>query len=63
MFERWKVLQMNDIVMYQLSDVIHMDFVVFGPMSLHWVSAKIESTLILTPNDSWMMKLDAKINE
>jgi hypothetical protein len=58
-----QVLQIDDPVMYQLSDVVHMDLDVFGPLSLHWVSAKLESTLIVTPNDSWMMKLDAKLSE
>jgi hypothetical protein len=49
--------------MYQLCDVIHMDLYVFGSFSLHWVSAKLETTLIVTPNDSQTMKLDSNIGE
>jgi hypothetical protein len=40
-----------------------MDLNVFGSLSLHWVSVKLQSTLIVTPNDSWMMKLDTNIGE
>jgi hypothetical protein len=36
---------------------------VFGPVSLHWVSAKLESTLIVTPNDSRTMELDVNLGE
>jgi hypothetical protein len=63
LFDRWIVLQIDDPVMYQLFDVMHMDLNVFGPLSLHWVFAKLESTLILTPNDSRMMKLDVELSE
>jgi hypothetical protein len=49
--------------MYHLSDVMHMDLDVFGPLSLHWVSAKLESTLIVTPNDSRMVELDVELSE
>jgi hypothetical protein len=31
------------------------------PLSLHWVSAKLESTLVVTPNDSRSVELDAQI--
>jgi hypothetical protein len=63
LFIGWTVLQIDDPIMYQLSDVVHMDLDVFGPLLLHWISTKLESTLIVTPNDSWMMKLDAKLGE
>jgi hypothetical protein len=33
LFSGWKVLQINDLVMYHLSDVMHMDLDVFGPLS------------------------------
>jgi hypothetical protein len=35
LFGGWKVLQIDDPIMYHLSDVIHMDIYVFGPLSLH----------------------------
>lgn len=57
------MLQIDDPVMYQLSDVVHMDLDVFGPLSLHWVSTNLESTMIVTPNDSRTMKLDVKLGE
>jgi hypothetical protein len=62
-FGGWTILQIDDPIMYQLSDVMHMDLDVFGPLSLHWVSTKLESTLIVTPNDSRMMELDANLSE
>jgi hypothetical protein len=51
LFDGWKVLQIDDPIMHQLSDAMHKDINVFGLLLLHWVSAKIESTLIITPND------------
>jgi hypothetical protein len=41
LFRGRTVLQVNDPVMNQLSDVMHMDLDVFCPLSLHWVSAKL----------------------
>jgi hypothetical protein len=35
LFGGWIVLQIDDPVMYHLSDVMHMDLDVFGPLSLH----------------------------
>ena len=49
--------------MYQLCDVIYMDANVFGSLSLHWVSTKLEHNLIVTPNDSQTIKLDSNIGE
>jgi hypothetical protein len=63
LFEIWTLLQIDDPVMDQLYDVMNMDLDVFGLLSLHWVSTKLESTLIVTPNDIRMMKLDAKLSE
>jgi hypothetical protein len=62
-FGGWKTLQMDDPVMYHLYDVMHMDLNVFGPLSLHQASAKLESILIVTPNDSQMVELDSELNE
>jgi len=63
LFEIWTLLQIDDPVMDQLYDVMNMDLDVFGPMSMHWVSSKIESTLIVTPNYRRMTKKDAKLGE
>jgi hypothetical protein len=51
------------ILSCKLFDVMDMDLDVFGPLSLHWVSAKLEITLIVTPNDSRTMNLDAKLDK
>jgi hypothetical protein len=42
---------------------MHMDLDMFGLLSLHLVSTKLESNLIVTPNDSQVMKLDANLDE
>jgi hypothetical protein len=52
MFGGQIVLQINDHGMYQISDVVYMDLDVFGLFSLHWVSLKLESSLIVTQNDN-----------
>jgi hypothetical protein len=51
LFSEWTVLQIDDPVMHQLSDVMHMDLDVFGSLLQHRAFAKLESTLIVTPND------------
>jgi hypothetical protein len=63
LFDGWTVLQIDDPIMYQLSDVVHMDLDVFGPLSLHWISTKLESTLIVTPNEIRMLEIDYDISE
>jgi hypothetical protein len=35
LFDEWKVLKIDDHVMYHLFDVMHMNLDVFGPFSLH----------------------------
>jgi hypothetical protein len=63
LFDGWTILQIDDTILYRLFDVMHMDLDVFGPLSLHWVAAKLESTPNVTPNDSQTKKLDAKLDE
>jgi hypothetical protein len=46
MFGEWTILQIDDHVMHQRSDVMHMDLDMFGSLSLHRVSTKLESTLM-----------------
>jgi hypothetical protein len=63
MFGGCTTLQIDEDVMYLVFDVMHMDLDVFGPLSLHRVSTKLESTMIVTPNDSPMVEMDVKISE
>jgi hypothetical protein len=35
LFDRWIILQIDDLVMYHLFDVVYTDLDVFGPLSLH----------------------------
>jgi len=63
MFDGWEILQINDPIIYKIYGAMHMDLHVFVLLSLHWVSTKLEVTMIVTQNDSQMMKLDAKLSE
>jgi hypothetical protein len=63
LFRGRTILQIDDLVMNQLSNVMHMDLDVFCPLSLHWVSAKLQSALVVAPNDNWTMELDTKLSE
>ena len=56
-------LQINDHVMYQISDEMHVDINVFGSLPLYWISLKSQCTLIVTPYDSWTVKLDTKLGK
>jgi hypothetical protein len=46
-----------------MSDEIHVDLNVFGSLSLYWISTKFQCTLIITPYDSWTVKLDTKLGK
>jgi hypothetical protein len=50
----------DDPLMEYISYVVHMDLYMLCPLSLQWVFAKIESTLVVTPNDSRSMELDSQ---
>ena len=63
LFSKWTKLQINDLVIYQLSEEMHMDLDVFGLLSRHWLSAKLEITFIVTSIDNHMMQLDVELNE
>ena len=63
LFSKWTELQINDLVIYQLSEEMHMDLDVFGLLSLHWLSAKLGITFIVTSIDNHMMQLDVELNE
>ena len=42
---------------------MHVDLNVFGLLSLYWISAKYQCTLMVTPYDSQTLKLDTKISK
>ena len=43
---------MNGAIMHKLSDVVHMDLNVFGSLSLKWIIANLNGTLIITIDSS-----------
>ena len=49
--------------MYYISDVVHVDLDVLRPLPLNWISAELQSVMIVTPNDDQPMKLNAQLNE
>jgi hypothetical protein len=49
--------------MNQISDVMHVDLDVFGPLVLQWITTKFQCALIVTPDDSQIVELDTKISE
>jgi hypothetical protein len=42
---------------------MHADLNVFGSLSFYWISAKSQCTLIVTPCDSRIVKLDTKLGK
>jgi hypothetical protein len=42
---------------------MHVDLNVFGSLSLYWISAKSQCTLIVTPYDSWIVKMDTNLGK
>ena len=43
---------MNGAIMHKLSDVVHMDLNVFGSLSLNWIIANLNGTLIIKIDSS-----------
>ena len=39
---------MNGAIMHKLSDVVHMDLNVFGSLSINWIIADLNGTMIIT---------------
>ena len=48
--------------MHKLSDVVHVDLDVFGPLSLNQICRDIDSSLIVTKNDSRSDVTNVKLN-
>jgi hypothetical protein len=42
---------------------VHVDLDVLHPLPLKWISAKLQSALVVTPDDDWLMKLNAQLSE
>jgi hypothetical protein len=57
------VLQIDDHVMNQLSNVMHMDLDVFFSLLVYRIFAKFEHALVVTPDDSRTMELDTELIE
>ena len=38
---------MNGAIMHKMSDVVHMDFNVFGSLSLNWIIVDLNGALII----------------
>ena len=43
---------MNGAIMHKLSDVVHMDFNVFGSLLMNWIILYLNGTLIITVDSS-----------
>ena len=43
---------MNGAIMHKLSDVVHMDLNLFGSLSMNWIIAYSNGTLIITIDSS-----------
>jgi hypothetical protein len=63
LFRGRTVLQVDDPIMNQLSDVMHVDLDVFCSLSCTWVSTKFQCALIVAPDDSRTMELDTELSE
>jgi len=40
-----------------------MDLYVLRPLPLYWIPVKFESALVVTPDDSGLVELDAQLSE
>lgn len=57
------ILQINDPLLYLLLDVVHMDLYVFGSLMLKQVLQDLDVTLIVTMEDYWLWKGEAKLSQ
>jgi hypothetical protein len=56
-------MQVDDPLMDYISDVVHIDLDILFLFILHRVSIKLESTLVVPPNDIRSMELDAQLGK
>ena len=57
------VMLLNDSVMDQLVDVIHMNLDVLGSLPLNWINRYLNGPLIVTKYDSRKWILNTKLGE
>jgi hypothetical protein len=56
-------LQVDDPIMDWIYDIVHMDLDMICLLPLHWVSTKLESNLVVTPNDNRFLELDDQLGK
>ena len=49
--------------MYYVLDVVHVDLNVLHLFPLNWISAELQSSLVVTLDDNQLMKLNAQLSE
>jgi hypothetical protein len=63
LFRGRKILQVDDVVMNQLSNVMHVDLNVSFSLLLHHVFANLQYDFFVTLDDSRTMELDTRLSE
>jgi hypothetical protein len=61
-FETTK-LQVKNLIMKELSFVVHMDLNVFGVLVLNWIVSNVDGTLIVAPKSYWLILGITKLHE
>jgi hypothetical protein len=49
--------------MYYVPDVVHVDLDVLCLLPLNWISAELQSALVVTLDDDQLMKMNAQLSE
>jgi hypothetical protein len=56
-----QILQADNTILDELWNEVHVNLNVFFPFMLQWVAINVYGTLIITPNNSRMIVLNAKL--
>jgi hypothetical protein len=56
-----QILQDENTIVDELSNKVHVDLNVFGPLMFHWVARNVYDTLIITPKSGGMIMMNAKL--
>ena len=56
-------MEVDDPLMYQVLDVVHVDLYVLCSLPLNWISTELQSALVVTLDDDRSMKLNAQLSE
>ena len=58
-----KVFQIDNSILDELANEMHVDLNMFGPLMIHRISGNVDGTLIITPKNSRMILRNVELGQ